>query len=99
MAIDVVIQDESGGTIARYKGPPLGLAFLKLAPANGACFRFIVPWGDTTFNEEQIKELRAELEAVARLNKDEARHRELKALLEFLEAAGGVHTYVKFIGD
>ena len=48
MAIDVHIQDESGNTIAQYEGPPLGVQFLKLAPVNGACFRFIVPWGDAT---------------------------------------------------
>ena len=99
MAIDVEIQDETGNALARYNGPPLGLAFLKLAPANGACFRFIIPWGDTTFNEEQTKVLRAELEAVARTNPDQARLREINALLEFLSPAVGVHTYVKFIGD
>jgi len=55
MAIDVEIQDECGTTLARYDGPPIGLQLLKLAPAKSVCFRFIVPWGDATFNQEQIK--------------------------------------------
>ena len=99
MAIDVHIQDESGVSLARYAGPPLGLPFLKLAPAQSACFRFIVPWGDATFNEEQIEVLRAELQDAARRTTDAQRLRELHALSEFLEQATGVHVYVKFIGD
>src|SRR5262245_24906825 len=99
MAIDVEIQDERGETLARYAGPPLRLALLKLAPPGSSCFRFIVPWGDTTFNEGQIKVLLGELrEAMAR-TENPSRLQELKRLIEFVEAAVGVHTYLKFIGD
>ena len=52
MAIDVEIQDGRGHTVARYEGPQLGHQFTKLAPPDSACFRFIVPWGDATFNQE-----------------------------------------------
>jgi len=99
MPIDVQIQDELGGVIAQYEGPPLGPALLKLAPAGGACFRFILPWADTTFNQHQITELKAELTDVTSRTTDVARLRELKALIEFLGLANGAHTYVKFIGD
>jgi hypothetical protein len=99
VAIDVHIQDESGNTIAQYEGPPLGLHFLKLAPASSACFRFIVPWGDATFNEEQTRVLKSELQDAASRTTEPARLRELRALQEFLAGASGAHTYVKFIGD
>jgi hypothetical protein len=75
VAIDVHIQDESGNTIAQYEGPPLGLHFLKLAPVSSACFRFIVPWGDATFNEEQIKVLKSELQDAASRTTEPARLR------------------------
>lgn len=99
MAIDVEIQDEHGGTLAQYSAPPLGLPFLKLAPPGSACFRFIVPWGDTTFNEEQIKVLLGELRDAAANTDNPTRQRELKSVIEFIEGATGVHVYVKFIGD
>jgi len=98
MAIDVEIQDENGASIARYDGPPLGHQFTKLAPAASACFRFILPWADATFNEEQIKVLKDELHDAAR-NCPPERLAELKALSSFLGRATGAHVYVKFIGD
>ena len=99
MSIDVEIQDESGVALSRYDGPPLGLQFLKLAPPKSACFRFIVPWADATFNEDQVKELRAELQEATTRTSHVLRLRELRALSKFLEGASGTHVYVKFIGD
>jgi hypothetical protein len=98
MAIDVEIQDGRRLTLAQYDGPPLGHQFTKLAPPGSACFRFIVPWGDATFNQEQIKVLKGELQDVA-MSCPQARMAELKALSTFLEGAIGAHVYVKFIGD
>jgi hypothetical protein len=87
-------------TVARYDGPPLGHEFTKLAPPSSVCFRFIVPWGDTTFNEEQIQVLRDELREAARRRPNQlTRMSELEALSTFLERAVGAHVYVKFIGD
>jgi len=99
MPIDVQIHDESGKALATYDGPPIGLPLLKLAPVNGVCLRFVVPWSDATFNSEQLKELRAELLQVIRTTEDTQRVREAEALLEFVSEAKGPHTYVKFIGD
>ena len=98
MAIDVEIQDERGLTLARYDGPSLGHQFTKLAPPSSTCFQFIVPWGDVTFNQEQIKVLKGELQDAA-MDCPQARLAELKALSSFLEGAVGVHVYVKVIGD
>lgn len=99
MAIEVEIQDERGSTLARYDGPPIGLALLKLAPAGSCCFRFIVPWGDTTFNEEQIDVLLVELREAEQRTDSLSRRGELKHLIKFIEGAVGPHVYVKFIGD
>ena len=99
MAIDVEIQDEKGNRLASYDGPPLGTQLLKLAPAKSVCFRFIVPWGDTTFNEEQIKVLQDELDEAMTNTTDAERLRELKAITSFIKEATGAHVYVKFIGD
>jgi hypothetical protein len=99
MSIDVEIQDEQGLALARYDGPPLGLQFLKLATPKTACFRFIVPWGDTTFNEEQIEVLLSELREATTNTTNPTRLRELSKLIQFVEGATGVHVYLKFIGD
>ena len=99
MSIDVEIQDEQGRTLARYDGPALGLQFLKLAPPDSSCFRFILPWADTTFNEEQVKVLVNELRDAINNTESPSRRSELSSLVRFIEGAVGVHTYVKFIGD
>ncbi len=99
MSIDVEIQDEQGRALAHYDGPPLGLQFLKLAPPQSTCFRFIVPWGDATFNAEQIKVLLTELRGATANTTHVTRLRELRALTQFIEGTTGVHAYVKFIGD
>ena len=99
MSIDVEIQDERGHTLSRYDGPALGLPFVRLAPADSACMRFIVPWGDATFNEAQIEVLKEELQVAAKRTQDSRRLLELHALSSFVEGATGVHVYLKFIGD
>ena len=99
MSIDVEIQDEEGRTISRYDGPTLGLPFVKLAPAEGACMRFIDPCGDVSFNQAQIEVLKGELRFAAKRTEDSRRLSELEALSSFVEGATGVHVYLKFIGD
>ena len=99
MAIDDEIQDEEGLTIARYDGPPLGIEFIKLAPPGSACFRFIDPCGDATFNQAQIEVLNSELRLAAKQTEHSRRLSELEALASFVEGATGVHVYLKFIGD
>ena len=100
MPIDVEIKDECGSTISRDDGPFLTLDFVEIAPLDSVCFRFIDPWGDTTFNQTQIEVFLDELRAVVRSMNDPDRLVELRALLQFLEpAANQMHTYVKFIGD
>jgi hypothetical protein len=99
MPIHVEMQDERGSRVARYDGPSLGFEFLKLAPVDSACFRFIVLWGNTTFNEGQIEVLKEELRVASITTEHPTRKVELKALLDFLDQAIGVRNYVKFIGD
>ena len=99
MAIDVEWQNELGETLARYDGPDLEASFVEAAPSSSVCLRFIDPWGDTTFNQQQLKSLISELEAVA--SGSAKSHRLVaSALLRFVaQARDQVHTYVKFIGD
>ncbi|WP_077038437.1 hypothetical protein [Pelomonas sp. KK5] len=99
MSIGVEIQDEGGRALARYNGPPLGLPLLKLAPHGSLCFRFILPWADATFNEEQVKVLLTELRVALSNTDHAARRSELESLIKFVEGAAGAHVYVKFIGD
>ena len=99
MAIEVEIQDGEGNLLMRYDGPSLGLPFVKLAPSQSTCFRFILPWSDTTFNEAQIQILKDEIREVASKTDNSNRLNELTALTSFLERAVGAHFYVKFLGD
>ena len=99
VAIDVEWQDERGRTLARYDGPTVTAALLRYADPQAACLRFIDPYGNTTFNQQQLSVLRDELEALdSRIMDGQALV--ARALLDFLTSSSGmVHTYVKFIGD
>lgn len=99
MSIDIEIHDAQGRTLARYDGPALGLPFLRLASPGSTCFRFIAPWADTTFNQEQIKVLLDELRDALDRTEHPPRQAELKSVIGFVEEAARVRAYVKFTGD
>ena len=99
MPIDVEWQDEDGATLARYEGPFVTLTLVERADPASVCMRFIDPWGNTTFNQQQLPVLVQELEALDSRTRD-AQRDVIQALLAFLRPARDqVHTYVKFIGD
>jgi hypothetical protein len=66
MGIDVELQDERGSTLARVGDP--GSVLVQVLPdendASFVCLRFIDPYGDTTFNQHQVRVLIGELERV-----------------------------------
>jgi hypothetical protein len=99
MPIDVEWQDERGETLARYDGPLFTRALVERAPPASVCLRFIDPYGNTVFNQQQLPVLVQELETL----KSGTRNGQLKvieALLAFLRpVCDHVHTYVKLIGD
>ena len=64
MAIDIEWQYERGRMLARYEGPAIDRRVWSLFPTCGSCLRFIDPYGDTVFNQAQIGELAAELDAM-----------------------------------
>lgn len=98
MAIDVEWQDERGDTLATYEGPPINAQFVNSTPLDAKCICFIDPYGDTTFNAEQVSVLEGELESLA--GKDVSVSEQARALLHFLAShQDRVHTYLKFIGD
>jgi hypothetical protein len=100
MAIDVEWQDERGKTLARYEGPLLDMAFCALGQPDSVCFRFIDPYGNTTFNQWQIESFDQELRTARQKTADDKLAASLDALIEFVaQARGQTHTYIKFIGD
>ena len=99
MAINVEWQDERGAILARYEGPSFTLTLVERADPASNCMRFIDPYGNTTFNQQQLPVLVQELEALETQTTDGQRE-VIRALLTFLRPAQDqVHTYIKFIGD
>jgi len=97
--VDVEWQGEDGETLARYEGPLITLALLEQADPSSVCLRFIDPWGDTTFNQQQLPILVQELDAL-RSKLPDGQRAAGDALLAFLRRGlDQVHTYIKFIGD
>jgi hypothetical protein len=102
MSIDAYIQTESGEFIDEL--PDTYSLVKELIPSLGdktsVCLRFIDPYGDTTFNQNQIPVLIVELTAALELDKSYQVKEHGKKLLSLVERANGrVHTYLKFIGD
>ena len=99
MPIDVEWQGEDGDTLGRYEGPLITLDLVERAEPTSVCLRFIDPWGNTIFNQQQLPVLIKELEALASRTRD-GQTKVIAALVAFLRpACDQVHTYIKFIGD
>ncbi|HEY7088868.1 MAG TPA: hypothetical protein VH518_12315 [Tepidisphaeraceae bacterium] len=97
MAIDVEWQDENGERLSRYDGPPIDGRLPERAPANSSCLRFVDPYGDTTFNAEQVAVLEKEL---ASIHDNDEIGEQAKFLLAFVKRhPDRLHRYLKFIGD
>ena len=99
MPIDVEWKDERGRRLARYEGPPLTQSLVSRAPLTSVCLRFIDPYGNTIFNQQQLPVLLEEVRSLAASTRD-GQGDVLLALARFLEQARDkVHTYVHFLGD
>jgi hypothetical protein len=104
MGIDLRWENERGEKLAELRdGGFLVARFLPPIDASDfPCLRFVDPAGDTTFNQAQITQLVWELERLsAQKNKfDPKVDVHLRSVLQFVrQAAGKVHTYIKFYGD
>jgi hypothetical protein len=100
MAIDVEWQDESGNTILAYNGPAIDAKVWSAFPNSGTCLRFIDPYGDTVFNQQQIEVLASELDALLTHSSERTPDPALISIRHFVERKRGeTHTYLKFIGD
>jgi len=102
MGIVAYIETESGELIEEL--PDTYSLVDELIPdledKTSVCLRFIDPYGDTTFNQNQIPVLINELTAALELTKSHKAKEHGKKLLSLIERANGkVHTYLKFIGD
>jgi hypothetical protein len=67
---------------------------------SSVCLRFIVPWGDTVFNQAQNSDLLNELSAEVRETRDPEVRDQLQKVIRLVELARNeTHTFIKFIGD
>jgi hypothetical protein len=102
MGINIHWEDERGKQLGALNDPRYHVArFLPpFDSPNFPCLRFVDPAGDTVFNQAQIKQVISELETLAAEKHDPEVERHLQAVLKFVrQAAGKVHTYIKFYGD
>jgi hypothetical protein len=102
VGINVEIQHESGETIAEFLDPEGAITRLVVSQhenRHSICLRFIDPYGDTTFNQQQLPHLIAEVESAIRAMSDQVVKLKVARLSDFLKTAINMHTYVKFIGD
>jgi hypothetical protein len=100
MPLSVQIEDESGRRAAERWWHPRSTQLLVGAHPGTCCLRFLDPYGDTVFNQEQLPVLLAELRALRQRAPDPEGATMLDDLLRYLEAATEqVHTYVRFVGD
>jgi hypothetical protein len=98
LPLSVEIQDEHGLRMGEAWWHPRSSALLIDEHPGTCCLRFIDPYGDTTFNQSQLRVLIEELRNL-RVTESEAIE-VLESLLRFLQSAlNQVHVYVKFIGD
>ncbi len=64
------------------------------------CIQFIDPYGDTTFNQNQIPILLEELKSLLPSYQISEKRQDIEEMIRFIEKAKDkVHTYIKFYGD
>jgi hypothetical protein len=101
MGFDVNLEDERGEILATISDPKNLLhRLLERAMEEEPRLAEIDWYGNTTFNRPQIPRFLSEWNAVARrarTTEDEAMVAEIKELAA--RCGGGVHLYLKFIGD
>jgi hypothetical protein len=102
MGIDLQWESERSNVLERISDEQ-GLVAQILAAAieeGSFCLRFVDPYGDTVFNQQQIRVLIDELRAVPleHLSADAKSHLE-KVVGLATRAQSKVHTYLKFYGD
>lgn len=99
MPITVSVESEAFGREGEPWAHPGLDAALRGPDEDTACLQFIDPYGDTVFNQLQLRVLIIELMA-HRLDLDGDAGAALDQLIPMLKRVEGqVHTYVRFIGD
>jgi hypothetical protein len=100
MPIVVRIQDERGTADGNIWVHDRSTAVLVGDHPGTCCLRFIDPYGDAIFNQQQIPVLIAELEAYSSRTTDRDGRVMLRHLIKYLvRALDRLHMYVCFSGD
>jgi hypothetical protein len=103
VGINVVWKDERGEPLSEVDDAGMLLsrfAARKASPVSGSvCLRFLDPVGDACFNQRQLPFLAQELRTARDGVVDPHLVAHLNKVLELVERANQVHTYVWFIGD
>ena len=97
--IRVRSETETGELIANFETNGIDLRILNEAPTNSILLRFIDPWGDLVINQLQLPILIIELTEMRIRSTNTEFRNNLAKLISFLNAADGVHVYVRFLGD
>lgn len=100
MGIEVYWKDERGEILAGVEdaGAFSGLGGLLYRQSGSVCLRFIDPAGDACFNQRQLPILLMEFrQLLGQLNGRPRDH--VQAIVDLLEGAARVHTYIWFVGD
>jgi hypothetical protein len=92
-------ESEGGGVLASFEDRGIDLRIILRAPPDGAVLRFIDPYGDTVFNQLQLKQLINELRDLAAKATERDFQCNVDRVISFLEASKGIHIYVTFVGD
>ena len=101
MGINVRLKRETGEVLAEVGDPHMVLSrATHRAFAETRLLRYVVPWGDTVFNQAQADDLAADLRNVTNAHPDTP----LSALLSELEPlvqalSREAHAYLWFVGD
>lgn len=103
MGINAVWRSETGEELGRVLDHLGHLSLIASRPADLAgtvCMRFLDPYGDTIFNQEQIAVVADEIDELASRTREKEGRAHLVAVAALArKALGHVHTYLWFIGD
>ena len=102
MGFEVVVEDELGNKVASFEDPKniLHSIFPTQDDINYRCLNRVDWYGDTTFNRNQIPDVRKELECLVKTRRNAEELTALNILITLaIQCETGSHLYLKFYGD
>jgi hypothetical protein len=101
MGIQIQLRRENGEVLAEVHDPKMILSRAAVSAFSGTrLLRYLMPWGDTVFNQAQAADLQSDVKEVLQTHNDKPLGDMLRAFSPLIDRLSAeLHVYLWFMGD